>query len=155
MNINEFMKKTYKMNEISGYYYCEIRPFLWCKDGAGLSVQGSENHYSSPRINGYQFYEVEVGYPTVRPPESWRQYSEQDWNDLGIIGTITRAWKQFKKAYRCSGDFKSLKRMYLKNMFTDGACDTIYPYISISLVEEFINLHGGIDEDKTFEEKIK
>jgi hypothetical protein len=28
--------------------------------------------------------------------------------------------------------------------------DTIYPYIPIELVQEYIDLHGGIDVEKTF-----
>lgn len=155
MNIQEFMKTTYKTVDIDRpdfhYSYTKIRPFLWCKDGNGVSVQGSENHYSSPRMNGYQFSKFECGYPTVRPPENWRKYSEQDWNDLGFVGKIKRAWSQITKAF---GSWKSNKwtfKNYLRNTFTDSACDTIYPYIPIKLVQEFIDIHGGIDEVKTFE----
>lgn len=41
-----------------------------CKDGFEMSVQASNVHYCSPRIDNADYYsEVEVGYPTVSEEE--------------------------------------------------------------------------------------
>ena len=43
---------------------------LVCKDGFEMSVQASNVHYCSPRIDNADYYsEVEVGYPTVSEEE--------------------------------------------------------------------------------------
>lgn len=43
---------------------------LICKDGFEMSVQASNVHYCSPRIDNADYYsEVEVGYPTVSEEE--------------------------------------------------------------------------------------
>lgn len=80
-----------------------------CKDGETLSVQASELHYSTPRQNKGPYSEVEVGYPSVQPPETWKEFCE-DW---------------------------------------DKPTQTVYGYIPVNLVEEFIQAHGGIDISKT------
>lgn len=54
----EFLKNSY----VSKY---ETRSRVVCKDGYSISVQASEYHYCTPRINledGY-YYEVELGFP--------------------------------------------------------------------------------------------
>ena len=48
-----------------------------CKDGADLSVQASRTHYCNPRDNDGPYTHVEVGFPSVAPPESWREYAEE------------------------------------------------------------------------------
>lgn len=45
---------------IEGYWYKDTAPTLVCKDGTTLSVQASENHYSTPRENFGPYTEVEV-----------------------------------------------------------------------------------------------
>ena len=85
----------------------EIRPAIRCADGTELSVQASQFHYCTPRITGAEKYTaVEVGFPTSKPPESWRDYCE-------------------------SSDFDNRWN------------DTVYAYIPVSLVEEYIQAHGG------------
>ena len=69
MNLDEFMKSTYVESE-----RFELRPRITCQDGTLLSVQASEFHYSTPRENGSKFYHVEVGFPSIAPPESWMKY---------------------------------------------------------------------------------
>ena len=63
-------------------------------------------HYSTPRSNYGPYRQVEVGFPSPAPPESWREY--------------------------CDGEFD------------DSPSDTVYGYIPIELVVEFINEHGGM-----------
>jgi len=78
-----------------------------CNDGEGLSVQASQYHYSTPRENIGPYTHVEVGFPSVRPDDSWGEYFDGD--------------------FECS----------------DGT-DSVYGYIPIGLVAEFIENHGGI-----------
>ena len=49
-----------------GIKYEQIRPYVLCKDGFTISVQASEFHYCTPRINGAVKYEtVELGFPNI------------------------------------------------------------------------------------------
>lgn len=51
-------------------------PQIVCADGTTLSVQASEYMYCTPRDNKGPYSSVEVGYPSVEPPEIWQQYAE-------------------------------------------------------------------------------
>ena len=85
-------------------------PRFFCKDGTYLSVQASNTHYSMPRDNEGPYTHVEVGFPSIDPPESWAEYADGEYpND-------------------------------------------VYGYVPLELVNEFIELHGGIDFLKTFAE---
>lgn len=54
----------------------ELRPRLCCNDGYSISVQASEFHYCTPRINGAQDYEsVELGFPSEED-ELINEYSD-------------------------------------------------------------------------------
>ena len=78
-------------------------PAIICKDGAKLSVQASSRHYCSPRDSRGPWGCVEVGFPTVKPPDEWEQWAE-DWNK---------------------------------------PTETVYGWVPIDAVREFIALHGG------------
>lgn len=86
-----------------------VKP-VYCVDGASLSVQASRYHYCAPKNNEGPYSLFEVGFPSVKPPESWR--------DL------------------CEGDFNT------------QACDTVYAYVPMALIVEFIELHGGLREEE-------
>ena len=61
--VNEYLKRTWY-----GERWC-IRPSMECADGFTISVQASEIHYCSPRINGADQYEnVELGFPNMEEP---------------------------------------------------------------------------------------
>ncbi len=49
-----------------------------CKDGFSMSVQASEHHYCSPRVNypGVPYERVEVGYPSAHPGDEMIEYQE-------------------------------------------------------------------------------
>jgi hypothetical protein len=51
-------------------------PQIVCADGTTLSVQVGEYTYCSPIDNKGPYRSVEVGFPSVEPPEIWRQYAE-------------------------------------------------------------------------------
>lgn len=53
-----------------------IRKTVQCMDGTTISVQASSSHYCTPRNNVGPYSHVEVGYPSVAPPDSWREYCE-------------------------------------------------------------------------------
>ena len=118
MDIKEFLKVTEKYLYIGEINFQDMRPRIFCKDGASVSVQGSSTMYCTPRRNGHIFSTIEAGYPTVEPPDSWLEYAE---------------------GYDYDRHFAPLQ--------------TVYAYMPIELAQEFIDLHGGIDEDKTFSEK--
>lgn len=67
--VNKFLKGTLKQHK---YVFDEtiiiqdIRPYVKCKDGFGISIQASDGHYCEPRVNGDVIYEeVELGYPNM------------------------------------------------------------------------------------------
>ena len=76
---------------------------ITCEDGAWLSVQANALTYCTPRSDCGPYSHVEVGFPSVRPPNSWMEYCG-DW---------------------------------------DNPTGTVYAYVPVELVREFIDLHGG------------
>lgn len=58
----------------------ELAPKIRCADGASLSVQASWTHYCTPRQNIGAWTTVEVGFPSVEPPETWAPYFDGDWD---------------------------------------------------------------------------
>ena len=93
MNLQEFMSQTISVKRTSsGYSYQETRPRIFCEDGVSLSVQASSGMYCSPREDGLSYYsEVEVGYPSIRPPEEWGQYFDGEWQDLGFLELLNKS----------------------------------------------------------------
>ena len=69
-------------------------------------MQASRTCYCEPRNNWGPYVTVEVGYPSVDPPESWRDYIDGDWD-------------------------------------TDDRTGTVYGYVPVGMVREFVELHGG------------
>lgn len=51
-------------------------PTIHCVDGTRLSVQAGELLYSTPRDNKGPYTHVEVGYPSIEPPDTWIPYAE-------------------------------------------------------------------------------
>ena len=154
MNLNEFMKKTYKARRIEGYSYSDIRPRVVCVDGTSLSVQGGNGLYSCPREPGTLFSCVEVGFPSVRPPQEWEQYFDGDgWRNLSIMGRLVYLWENRSMIlYYIKG--RNWNRVW-RYLSKDNATDSVYGYVPIELVEEFIMEHGGIDEERTFKVEKK
>lgn len=62
---NEFLNR-FRATHILCRSYQELRPYAECADGYRISIQASENHYCSPRLNGlHEYDEVELGFPTA------------------------------------------------------------------------------------------
>lgn len=53
---------------------------VYCTNGVSLSVQASRLHYCFPKNNEGPYTKVEVGFPSVKPPESWREYCVGDFD---------------------------------------------------------------------------
>jgi len=51
-----------------------------CKDGVSLSVQASRKHNCFPRTNKGPYVSVEVGFPTIAPPQSWAPFCKGDFD---------------------------------------------------------------------------
>ena len=49
-----------------------VKP-VHCVNGLSLSIQASRLHYCYPRNNEGPYEEFEVGFPSQKPPESWRE----------------------------------------------------------------------------------
>jgi hypothetical protein len=71
-------------------YPAWLAPRIVCKNGYSLSVQVGRTLYCTPRQDRGPHEAVEVGFITdgtardslkVVPPETWKQYAEDDWDD--------------------------------------------------------------------------
>jgi hypothetical protein len=107
-------------NKLEGTTYCHkpTTKQILCKNGVKLSVQVGEGLYCSPRNNEGPYYDVEVGFPSIDPPETWGKYFDGDWEN---------------------GD----------------KTESVYGYIPIGLVIDFINENGGINLIKYFIREAK
>lgn len=65
MNINQFLQAHKNIMEVGGYTFREHAPRVVCEDGFSMSVQVSDGHYCTPRVDDADVYsEVEIGYPS-------------------------------------------------------------------------------------------
>lgn len=67
MNLDEFLEKTYRCQELGEFSYDLARIRLVCNDGFSMSVQGGRFHSCQPIVEGYYksgFKYLEVGYPS-------------------------------------------------------------------------------------------
>jgi len=105
--LNELLE-TAEITTIPGEYeFREPIKRIELSDGNSLSVQASETHYCAPRENHGPWDLVEVGFPSVEPPETWAEYFDGDWDN-------------------------------------DDRTGSVYGYVPIDLVVDFINEHGGM-----------
>lgn len=151
MNINEYLESTRKVlsfDSLPGHEFLSVRPRIVCKDGFTVSVQTSDTHYCRPRTIYGPYSKVEVGYPSSRPPREWQEYYDGDWQEVGWRGYIKRLlkdphtlWYAFKQGFGVCGwrYFKSLTSL------ADNACEGVYGYVPIELVDELIEAHGGVE----------
>ena len=70
MKINEYLEMTREeYSDLVDFEMLRIRPRIVCADGFDVSVQASDGHYCSPRLNVGPYSSVEVGYPSSPIPE--------------------------------------------------------------------------------------
>ena len=78
-----------RLGTLSGSYtFKEIAERITCQDGESLSVQAGRMLYSTPRDDVGPYCAVEVGFPSVSPPESWREYFDGDWDTEHHTGSV-------------------------------------------------------------------
>ena len=71
--------KEFPLKNGATYRSKEIALPIVCADGTKLSVQASHTHYCDPRNDEGPYSTVEVGYPTVTPPRSWKPYADGEY----------------------------------------------------------------------------
>jgi len=90
------------------------RAAVVCKDGFTMSVQASNYHYCTPRINDAEGYlEVEIGYPRQREP---------------LIDEYVEGFGLWVEDEHDDFDFTN----------------AVYPYVPAEVVLEVIMKHGGM-----------
>lgn len=138
-------------------------PRVICNDGETLSVQAGQCIYCTPRDDFGPWDKVEVGFPSVTPPDSWEEYYDGEWKTR-TRKLFTTHWKYVLSWNRLEyyegmtkklgGWWRNLKRE-LYRVFASKGCDSVYGYIPVELVREYIELHGGEDTDASFAQREK
>lgn len=60
-----------------------------CRDGEDVSIQAGRHAYCTPRNDDGPYTHVEAGFPSVRPPESWREHIDgDDFDGDGATSTV-------------------------------------------------------------------
>lgn len=126
-------------------------PRITCNDGTGLSVQAGEFLYCSPRTNFAPWDTVEVGFPSQTPPDSWEEYYDGEWKTplqklLTTNFRFTFSWKRLEYYdsfwEKLGGLWRTLNRE-TRRITAPMGCESVYAWIPIELVREYIELHGG------------
>lgn len=112
MTFDQIIAGAGEFREFPGFRFKKSAPPIKCMDGTTLSVQAGSLLYSTPRTDEGPYAEVEVGFPSVRPPDSWAPYFDGDWEK-------------------------------------DDPTESVYGYIPVELVRQFIESHGGEIDDGT------
>lgn len=56
-----------------------------CADGFEVSIQASQFHYCTPRDNSGEYWEVELGFPTMEPTKEIIEFAE---NSTDLTETV-------------------------------------------------------------------
>jgi hypothetical protein len=81
-DVNNYMEKTKIEKTImlkngTKYTYQELRPKIKLNNGISLSIQGSKNHYCSPRYNHSYYSSVEVGYMSSTETPEFKEFEDK------------------------------------------------------------------------------
>ena len=149
------MKKTF--SEIINTNKTDSEPYdrIVCNDGESVSIQVGEYLYCVPRINSAPWFAVEAGFPSCVPPDSWKHYAD-NWH---IPITVKLRNFRFRILFSAQSDYiycktgnkyinfiKGLRRGIKREwpvLIMPSPCNTIYGYIPVEVVQEFIDKHGG------------
>lgn len=82
-NLQTWLNATIVSKVVYGFSFQSVRPHLECNDGTTLSVQASESHYCTPRVNGkpdggYTSVEVWCCSTTEGMTAEWAEYQSGD-----------------------------------------------------------------------------
>lgn len=69
---------TTEVRNVNGYPYKNLAKIIITKDGTSLSVQASQNHYSTPRRNEGPYSHVEVWCVTGAAPNGVTEFDYDD-----------------------------------------------------------------------------
>ena len=75
MNLQKHLDTEIKI--VAGYPHKTLAKQITCTDGTKLSVQASRTHYCKPREDTGPYSHVEVGFPSIAPPDTWSKYAEE------------------------------------------------------------------------------
>ena len=127
MNINQYLEKHKNIEERSRLLWRDNAPRVVCADGFVMSVQVSQSHYCSPRINDAGYYDsVEVGYPSERE-ELLMEYAEEPehptqtvygWVGVDVVDAIIKKHGGFVS----DADMKKCKFCNTENIQTVSHC---------------------------------
>lgn len=73
------------INEILNKNKQTVRPKVICADGFRISIQASEYHYSTPRVNAAIYTHVELGFPSGPPTAEIMEYAEDPEDPTGTV----------------------------------------------------------------------
>jgi hypothetical protein len=92
----------------SGNTFKKVAPRIVCVDGTELSVQANEYAYCVPRNNDGPYTHVEVGYPSIDMPDTWKEFAE-DWNSTkrGIFARVPIEYVYFFIAAHGGIDYRA------------------------------------------------
>jgi len=86
MNINEYMQAHKKIVMIRNLEFRHQVPRIVCADGFNMSVQVSEAHYCTPRVNDAEWYTaMEIGYPSEAEPLIMEYAGDKDETVYGYV----------------------------------------------------------------------
>jgi len=141
--IEEYLAATFSDKEY------HKRPWITCKDGAGVSVQAGEGFYCAPRVGRLRHYhKVECGYPSVVPPDSWKEYAEEWTRRKGDL------WRNIKLLlWAVRNKYPASKSIYWRRLTRPMPTQTVYAYMPIEIAQDYLDAHGGIDWEKTMARK--
>ena len=156
IDVQNFLQKTQPEVEYQGgLEYQPGRPWIYCNDGEGVSIQASRTHYSFPRENDSELYfEIEAGYPSAIPPKSWITFAE-DKTRKDKKRLVRFYWGMFANGFKYEMTVKNkLGRLQraLQSFFKSPLQMTVYGYMPVKIAQEYIDEHGGIDWKKTIKE---
>jgi len=86
MNINKYMQAYKTITIRNGCEYRKNAPHIVCADGFNMSVQVSEAHYCTPRVNDAEWYTaMEIGYPSEAEPLIMEYAGDKDETVYGYV----------------------------------------------------------------------
>ena len=84
-DLNDFLAETREAIYVQpGGEFVRVRPSVICNDGFKMSVQASETHYCSPRVNRGPYSAVEVGFPSEKE-DRLMEYAETPEDPTGTV----------------------------------------------------------------------
>jgi hypothetical protein len=125
------------------------RPRIFCKDGFNVSVQGSNNNYSSPASEFGPYESMELGFPS-QGDELIKAYMEGRYNIYDATVDDSDDYDPYiDSSYGRHDDDND------DNFVTPDPTKAVYPYTPIEVISKLIDKHGGIDVLKTKEANTK